>query len=177
MVIRSEKNVFEKTPKNGSRSRTGLLEQQPGLIQEICGYLAQGATDTCVCRIIGINPVTMSTWKTKGKEHNGDIYETFYMEYQRSRGHRELAWLKDIDGKWMLTHHPDTKNDYAEMRYQKQEFSMSAIEEEARKSEMQKKIDEGLKNLEFQIDSPQRIDDVPEEAYAEDKKDAVQKDE
>jgi hypothetical protein len=175
MVVRADKVIIEKVKpslsKKDNRGRnrgTSLLEQQPKLIDEICDYLRQGATDTCICRIIGINPATFSHWKSLGKEENGDVYESFYREYQINRGKRELAWLDGIEGKWLLTHHPDTKNDYAEVRYQKQEFSLTAAEEEVRKAEMQHKIDEGLKNLEYQIDGAQLLEEPEEVDYTED---------
>jgi hypothetical protein len=140
-----------------NHTKRSMLETQPALIDEICDYLAQGATDVCVCRILSINYNTFARWKLMGQEGNNDIYQEFYNRYQKAQGHRELDWLDGIDGKWLLTHHPSTKNDYAEVRYQKQEFSLSPIEEEARHKQMQSAIEEGLGTIKLQIETQETI--------------------
>ena len=145
-----------------STTKVSLLESREGLIGEICAYLAQGATDSALCRIIGINPQTFAKWKIYGQEGNGDKYEEFYKEYEKAVGYRELSWLDGIDGKWLLIHHPTTKYDYAEVKHNKQEFSLSPLEEEARNKVREEAIAEGLGNIKTQIEA-EIVEDRSEE--------------
>jgi hypothetical protein len=160
-MAKGDKKPAVRTNKDGSTTvmpqKRSMLETQPTIIDEICGYLAQGATDVCVCRIMGINPQTFARWKVRGQEGKGDIYDEFYRRYEKAQGFRELSWLEGIDGKWLLQHHPTTKNDYAEVRYQKQEFTLSPMEEEARHKQMQSAIEEGLGTIKLQIDTQEMI--------------------
>lgn len=150
---------FSERPPIKPKGKKSRLITEEGLIEEICEYLDLGATDTCISRIIGVNPATFIQWKTRGQEENGDKYEEFYQQYQLHRGKRELSWLDGIDGKWMLTHHPDTKYNYAEPRFEKHEYSVTNVESEERKKKISNDIQEGLDNLEFQIDEVQMIDE------------------
>ena len=100
---------------------TPSMLSETQLINEICECVSIGASDSAICRALGIWPSTFSEWKKKGK--NGqEPYRTFYIRYEQAIGQREIEWLSEIrDPKWHLTHNPRTKNAYAEVRYMKEE--------------------------------------------------------
>lgn len=127
----------------GNRKPTILDDD---LIEEICGYLKRGATDVGICRIVGISPNTLMRWKRDGQDENSNpIFQKFYAEYEKNKGYRELDWIERTgDPKWLLTHHPDTKNAFAEIRYQKDEYSGTLSKLEA--SERQKAIERDIVN-------------------------------
>ena len=139
------------------------------LIEEICGYLDKGATDVCVCRIIGVAPTVFHGWKRKGQdESTHEIYHKFYEEYEKHKGYRELAWLEKVgDPKWMLTHHPDTKNAFAEIRYQKDEYSgtLTKLEAAERKKAIQEDIVNGFTTISDQLETSRDIEEeIPRES-------------
>ena len=100
---------------------TPSMLSETQLINEICECVSIGASDSAICRALGIWPSTFSEWKKKG--NNGqEPYLTFYIRYEQAIGQREIEWLSEIrDPKWHLTHNPRTKNAYAEVRYMKEE--------------------------------------------------------
>ena len=88
---------------------TPSMLSETQLINEICECVSIGASDSAICRALGIWPSTFSEWKKKGK--NGqEPYRTFYIRYEQAIGQREIEWLSEIrDPKWHLTHNPRTK--------------------------------------------------------------------
>ena len=93
------------------------------LIDDICEAVSVGASDAAICRVLGIRQSTMSDWKKKGRE-GIEPYRTFYIRYQHAAGDWEINLLREIrDPKWHLTHNPRTKNQYAEVRYMKEEHT------------------------------------------------------
>jgi hypothetical protein len=140
------------TKTEGNRKPTTLDDD---LIEEICEYLKRGATDVGICRIIGIAPNTMARWKRDGQDESSNpIFQKFYREYEKNKGHRELNWIEQVgDPKWLLTHHPDTKNSFAEIRYQKDEYSgtLSKLEAEARQKAIEADIVSGFNTIDQQL--------------------------
>lgn len=132
----------------------------PDLIKEICGYLEQGCTDIAVCRILGISHTTFQKWKRLGRaeeiegQQQNPIYAEFVIGYEKAKGLREYAWIKAIgDPKWLISRHPDTKHDWAEIRYQKGEYSGSLSVEEAaeRRKEINEQIDSDIEHVKRQV--------------------------
>ncbi len=85
------------------------------LIDEICDLVSRGAVDSIVCKMIGIHRCTLWDWKRRGRDPNEHkaIYGVFYERYQQARGLRTLKWIEGVkDVQWLLTHHPDTRDDF-----------------------------------------------------------------
>lgn len=97
--------------------RTPSMLAETQLIDDICNCVADGATDTAICRALGIYPSTFTEWKKKGRD-GIEPYRTFYIRYEQATGLREIEWAKQAcrDAKWALTHHPKTKVQWSEMR-------------------------------------------------------------
>lgn len=155
------------------RKRQTQLNEE--LIEEINGYLKRGGVDITICRIIGVHPQTFIRWKNYGRRVlQGDktlnpIYGIFYRDYQMHRGKRELHWLDLVgdDAKWLLKHHPDTREQYAEMRYSRQELTgtLTAGESAERQKDLDKALDESLSTAKRQLLSP--VSDDREEVPSE----------
>lgn len=165
---RGNKDKLSGDPPELRERRIAWYEGSPGkkmtqlntdLINEVCEYLAFGATNISVCRTISVHPETFNLWLRKGRELVRDgiecdpIYGELYLRYQQARGQREVSWIERIkDPKWLITHHPDTKQQWAELRYQKNELSGSISPGEAsdRKLEAEKRIGEAIGNIRLQ---------------------------
>jgi hypothetical protein len=161
-ILEARKVYFSK-PENSNGKLTTLNED---LITEICEYLMLGATNIVICRVIGVHKETFSHWIAMGKScmlEDADvdpIYGLLYSKYEEYRGRRVLSWLEKIkDPKWLITRHPDTKQEWAELRYQKNELSgeITAGESSARQVEAEKRIGLAIENVRSQ--SGRRLSD------------------
>lgn len=91
----------------GSKSsgRRTILEETPGIGDEICTLIREGKADQdgtmqpvypqAAARIIGLDPETVDSWLKRGyREHEG-IFRTFFSNYQRAKG----EFLAKLSGK------------------------------------------------------------------------------
>ncbi|MGZ7188463.1 MAG: hypothetical protein ACXVIR_11570 [Halobacteriota archaeon] len=101
------------------------------LTDEICDLVSRGAVDSTVCRIIGIHRSTLWDWKRRGRDPDArePLFGIFYERYQQACGYRTLAWIESLqrkgEFKWLLTHSPDSKQDWADVREIKKETKLS----------------------------------------------------
>ncbi|MGZ4848928.1 MAG: hypothetical protein ACXV3D_04540 [Halobacteriota archaeon] len=119
------------------------------LIDEIVQLMARGATDKVVSQIIDVRPETFCAWKNKGRaDHPEPIYRKFYDRYNQAKGRRALRWIENVaDEKWLLTHHPDTREEFATLTTLKTESAVTVTNDA---NEYIKAIDNYRKTLRAQ---------------------------
>lgn len=92
------------------------------LITVIVDLLKRGATVESLCGIIGIDDSTFYEWQAKGKEQEDTIFVDLVEAIRAARGRWELKHIENIkDDKWILTHHPLTKERWKETRHEERE--------------------------------------------------------
>jgi len=163
-ILEKRKEYFSDPNHRGGK----LTTLNEDLINEICDYMKLGATNIVVCRVIGVHQETFLRWLQQGKDYMMDgadidpIYGLLYTKYEEARGRRVLSWLEKVkDPKWLLQRHPDTKNDFAELRYQKNDLDarLSPGEASARQVEAEKRIGVAIGNIRGQTGNRRLSDD------------------
>ncbi|MGB8218746.1 MAG: hypothetical protein WCE94_15715 [Candidatus Methanoperedens sp.] len=102
-----------------------LTECNQEVINECVRLISLGATQRTCARKLGLSDQTLTDWKKKGRETDDpiNIYRIFLVAIEQAFADWELIQVSQVDDhKWLLVHHPSTKDDWAEKTISKQEI-------------------------------------------------------